>query len=178
MRSASPLWPRILGYGGAVVLVAVAVTVVLLQVRASTAGPHAADPALSAGAPGAPGTNGALGVPTRQGARGGTGATPGSLGTVGGAGATGSTRCGPAAASVQRTGDSVKVTVTVPATGLVAAFVDAKGRGTLTKSVTAQGEPGSHVFEFTGVPAAVTKRVGVTVITESGPQTCDLPLGP
>jgi hypothetical protein len=181
MRPASPLWPRILGYGGAVVLVAVAVTVVLFQLRAGTADPHAGGPAPSAGAPGTngtPGTNGALGVPTRQRAPGGTGANPGSLGTVGGAGATGSTRCGSAAASVQRTGDSVKVSVTVPATGLVAAFVDAKGRGTLTKSVTAQGEPGPHVFEFTGVPAAVTKRVGVTVITEGGLRTCDLPLGP
>jgi hypothetical protein len=72
----------------------------------------------------------------------------------------------------------VKVSVTVPATGLVAAFVDAKGRGTLTKSVTAQGEPGPHVFEFTGVPAAITRRVGVTVITQRGMRSCNLPLRP
>jgi hypothetical protein len=69
----------------------------------------------------------------------------------------------------------VKVTVTVPRTGLVAAFVDAKGRGTLTKSITAEGEPSPHVFEFTGVPAGITRRVGINVITERGLQSCVLP---
>ena len=176
MRAVSPLLTRILGYGGAVVLVAVAVTVVLLQLQAGDPGRPAAGPSPSAGAPGAAGSGGALGAPTSQGVPGRTGATPGSLGTTGGAGTPGSTRCGSAAASYQRAGDSLKVSVTVPATGLVAAFVEAKGRGTLTKSVTAGGEQGPHVFEFTGVPAAITRRIGITVITPSGLQTCDLPI--
>jgi hypothetical protein len=176
MKPVSPLWTRILGYGGATVLVVVAVTVVLLQLRAGTPDQPAAGPSPSAGLPGVAGSNGALGVPTPQGVSGGTGASSRSLGTVGGAGTPGSTRCGSAAASYQRTGDNVKVSVTVPATGLVAAFVEAKGRGTLTKSVTAGGPAGPHVFEFTGVPAAITRRVGVTVITGSGLQTCDLPI--
>jgi hypothetical protein len=175
MRSASPLWTRILGYGGAAVLVIVAVVVVLLQLRSGTTNSNAAGSTPSANAPGAAGGNGALGGPTRQGVPGRATTGSNSLGTVGGVGTSGSAQCGSATASYQRVGDSVKVSVTVPANGLVAAFIEAKGRGTLTKSVTAQGETGPHVFEFTGVPISITKRVGVTVITDSGLQTCDLP---
>ncbi|MGI8334644.1 hypothetical protein ACRYCC_32225 [Actinomadura scrupuli] len=181
MRAVSPLLTRILGYGGAVVLVAVAVTVVLLQLQAGVPDQSPAGASTSAGAPLAGRSPGAPGAPTAQGIPGGTAATPGPLGTPGPAGGAaglpGSTRCGSAAASYQRAGDSLKVSVTVPATGLVAAFVEAKGRGTLTKSVTAGGERGPHVFEFTGVPAAITRRIGITVITPGGLQTCDLPLG-
>jgi hypothetical protein len=172
MRPVSPLWTRILGYGGAAVLVVLAVAVVLLQLSAGDPAPPSSGTNPSADAPGAPGSGAAPGAAARPGTAGGTGAAPGPLGTAGTAAAT---RCGPAAASYRRSGDTVEVSVTVPATGLIAAFVEARGRGTLTKSVTGEGAPGSHVFEFTGVPAAITKHVGVTVILSGGSQTCDLP---
>jgi hypothetical protein len=65
------------------------------------------------------------------------------------------------------------VTVKFPGSGYVAAFVEATGRESVTKSATNTGKP--QTFVFPGVPENITRRVGVTVITGAGLQTCDVP---
>jgi hypothetical protein len=92
-------------------------------------------------------------------------------GTATGRGSRGAIQCGSVAASWQRSGDTVKVSVVVPPAGQVAAFVEAKGRFPVSKSVT---DTGPHVFEFTGVPEPITRRIGVNVRTGQGMQTCYL----
>lgn len=67
----------------------------------------------------------------------------------------------------------VKVTVDFPGNGYVAAFVELEGQNTMTKSATNTGTPQS--FLFTGAPASITRRIGVTVITQMGMQTCEVP---
>jgi hypothetical protein len=84
-----------------------------------------------------------------------------------------SVRCSPRNAIYQRAGDTVKVTVHFPGNGYVAAFVELAGRDTMTKSATNAGQIQS--FVFTGVPATITRRIGVTAITQMRMETCDVP---
>jgi hypothetical protein len=152
MKPPSTLWIRIFGYGGAVVLTAVAV-VVLVWRPVGGPGPQAGAVPPGPPAPGGPAT---AGQPTPAGGKG-------------------AIQCDGAEASYARAGDTVKVSVLPPpAALLVSAYVEAQGKGTLTHGASPQGEQGPHVFEFSGVPVSITRHIGVTVITSAGSQTCAL----
>jgi hypothetical protein len=170
---------RALGYGGALLLTAIALAILIdTFVRGGNAGgqgpaagaqqmsgtpdavtPRSTAPAARRRVHPAPPAAPAEQAPRRNPAR-----------------AVGATRCSPRSAIYQRSGDTVKVTVDFPGNGYVAAFVELEGRDTVTKSATNTGTPQS--FLFTGVPASITRRIGVTVITQVGMQTCDVPPKP
>jgi hypothetical protein len=108
--------------------------------------------------------------PERGGGNGGIG--NGGAGN-GGIGNGGTPRCPAHSAGYRRSGDTITVTARFPGTGYVAAFVEATGRESVTKSATNTGRP--QTFVFPGIPESITRRVGVTVVTGAGLQTCDVP---
>ena len=178
---ASGLWVRILGYGGAVLLVLAAVTVLALQWRSGTSTVNAG----TSGSPTATSSTGGLNVPSADGNPSGQPATqvsrPAATKRPSQSAApttdplTATAKCKPSFASYQRSGDTVKVSVAKPASGLVAAYVQLKGQASPeTQSFTADGTKGKHVFEFPNTPAALVQKISVGVISTVTLQNCDL----
>ncbi|MCW2905097.1 MAG: hypothetical protein JWO67_7362 [Streptosporangiaceae bacterium] len=187
MKKETGMKSRVLGYGGALVLVAVALAIL---VDLFTGGDHRAGPQTptAAGGPQVSGvpappqySSRASDVPVSSGRPQASeqSAPRPDFGTGGNAGAagrglsSGTSPCPARSAGYQRFGDMIRVTVNFPGTGYVAAFVEATGRESMTKSATNTGRP--QTFDFPGVPADITQRVGVTVITGAGLRTCDVP---
>src|SRR5512139_1133194 len=180
---------RLLGYGGAAVLISVAIGVLVVTFTTdrrslppgasvgSTATPSAPSAAgaplpstAATGLPGAP-------LPSGGGTSGGT--TPGS--GYGGpgpdknyavdGGGTKRPACASRTAAYTRSGDTVTVRARLTGSGYISAFVEREGSGTVTKSASGAGE---HVFAFTGVPASITRAVGLTTIGKGGLATCEV----
>jgi hypothetical protein len=145
----------VLGYGGALLLVAVALAVLIDAVMRDDPG---AGPAPSAAPSGRPTRDGEAAAPLRPGPQD----TP-PIHTE---------PCPARSAHYERFGDTVRVSVHFPGSGYVAAFVEVTGRDAMTKSATNTGRP--QTFEFAGVPRNATERIGVTVITGAGLRTCDV----
>ena len=176
---ASALWIRILGYGGTVLLVLAAVAVLVLQWRGGTStvnagGPASPSPSGSASEPAVPSAGGspskepttAAPQTTSQPVRSSQPATDPLTAT---------SKCKKSFASYQRSGDTVKVSVAKPSSGLVAAYVQLKGQASpQTQSFTADGTKGKHVFEFPNTPAALVQKISVGVISTVTLQNCDL----
>lgn len=157
----SPLWIRILGYGGTALLVAAAVAVIAVQFTGGVKSGRIGTAAPSSG-PVAPVRTGGQAAPSAA-SGGGDGAL------------TGVAQCGASSAGYQRSGSTVKVTVTLPATGIVSASVQLKGQGSPeTKALNVAGEQSPHVFEFTDVPAAQTQSISVSVLSDTDFKTCTL----
>lgn len=167
-----------LGYGGALLLTAIALAILIDPfVRGGDAGGRAPE---AAGAqeqfPTEPGADAAPtaiepSLPRAEPTRPSITRRPVARNPV--AGTVRVARCSPLAAFYQRSGDTVQVTVRFPGNGYVAAFVELEGRSTMTKSATNTGRAQS--FLFTGVPESITRRVGVTAITQRNMQTCEVP---
>lgn len=165
----SPLWIRILGYGGTTLLVVAAIAVLVFQITgarkgaAGTTGPSAGGPAQS-DAPGA-----GQDQPTAAGGGGdsGGGADDGAL--------TGLSRCGPSTAGYKQSGGTLKVSVTLPPSGVVSASVQLKGQGQpQTKALNVAGEQSPHVFEFTDIAAPQIQSISVSVLTGTDFKSCVL----
>ncbi|GGV33249.1 hypothetical protein GCM10010182_66240 [Actinomadura cremea] len=193
MRSGRSIWGRIAGYGGAVLLVAAAVAVLLVPLLENDGGAdpagarapangvatpsnaptrHTAPPA-TIRTPGAtaPGTGG-----TQGGGRGGTsgGTTgdggppmPGDLG-----GGTGTSWCPQGTAFYKATGTGVDVAVAVASSGAVRAELQVQGGAPQSQQTTIRG--GSpHTFRFIGVSAQRVERVKITTVSVGvAMQTC------
>lgn len=162
----SPLWIRILGYGGTALLVAAAVAVLAFQITGARKGSAgAADPSAGPAQSDVPGTGGAA-APT-SGGGGGGGTDDGAL--------AGASRCGSATAGYKQSGGTLKVSVTLPPSGVVSASVQLKGQGQpQTRALNVAGESSPHVFEFTDIPAAQIQSVSVSVLTGTDFKTCVL----
>jgi len=178
---ASALWIRLLGYGGAALLVAAAAVVLVLQWRGGTSTASAgstASPSPSDQVPGITLAPSSAGRPSSNGSKQpgpGTSSQPIPTGRSTDDPLTSTSRCKASFASYQRSGSTVKVSVTKPQTGLVAAYIQIKGQDTpLTQSFTADGTKGKHVFVFTGVPAAQVQKISVGIISTVTLQNCDL----
>jgi hypothetical protein len=181
IRKETGLKSRLLGYGGALVLVVIALAILFDTFMGGAREPAPQGPAAAgrpqtsgtpeapqqvlppASASGEPAFSGPPVAPSRP-EWGGGGRNGGTAGTP---------RCPAHSAGYQRLGDTITVTVKFPGSGYVAAFVEATGRESVTKSATNTGKP--QTFVFPGVPENITRRVGVTVITGAGLQTCDVP---
>jgi hypothetical protein len=180
---ASARWIRVLGYGGAIGLALAAVAVLTLQWRGGTS-------TVNAGTTTSPGVTQSLGtqaVPST-----GTGTVPSTSAAPAGRPAatrlptqstsapntdplTATSKCKASFASYTRSGDTLKVSVTKPASGLVAAYVQLKGQASPeTQSFTADGTKGKHVFEFPNTPASLVQKISVGVISTVTLQNCDL----
>jgi hypothetical protein len=180
MKSAmtSVLASRTLGYGGPLVLTVIALGILVdTFVQGGGGGGQAPAAAGTRQAPTAPAT---AELPTVAPSEPVTGPTrpsvtrqPGPRNTAFNRARTRPIRCSPRSAIYERAGDTVKVTVNFPGNGYVAAFIELEGRDTMTKSATNVGQPQS--FMFTGAPASITRRIGVTVITQMRMETCDVP---
>lgn len=166
----------VLGYGGALLLVAVALAILVDAVvsggpDADPRGPAAVSVSRSPAAPAAQpsGSDGPVvtdqPAPQRR-------AVPPTRPAPPDTPADAAAPCPAASARYQRFGDTVRVSVHFPGSGYIAAFVEATGREAMTKSATNTGRP--QTFEFAGVPEGVTERIGVTVITGAGLRTCDV----
>jgi hypothetical protein len=176
MRAPAPAqWIRILGYAGTALLITAAVAVLMVQATKQTkagggtgggsaaapSGGRSADPGQGQGQAQADGTGQQQQRP------------PGS--SLGG-GLSGVTQCAGSTAGYRRAGNTLKVSVTLPASGMVSAQVQVKGEiEPQIKSVDAAGEQSPHIFEFDNVPAASTQSIAVSVMTSSAFKTCTLP---
>jgi hypothetical protein len=169
-----------LGYGGALLLTAIALAILIDPfLRGGDGGgraPAAAGagrPSTGAFAPGAdaPPTSIEPSLPRTEPTRPSITRGPVRRNPV--AGTVRPPRCSPLSAFYERSGDTVRVTVRFPGNGYVAAFVELQGRSTVTKSATNTGQAQS--FLFTGVPENITRRVGVTAITQRDMLTCEAP---
>lgn len=178
---------RLLGYGGAALLIAVAIGILVVTFTRDARSRQAGD--VHGGARGRPAATLSLvpvetspaGVPGRTpgGGQGGSGGSTGGGGSAGGSGAGtdgagGAVKrpdCAPQTASYTRAGDSITVRATLAGTGYVAVFVELDGRSNQSKS---ESGAGSHTFTFAGVPAAITKDVGLTTISQAGMVTCNI----
>jgi hypothetical protein len=176
---ASALWIRLLGYGGATLLVAAAAVVLVLQWRGgtSTASAGSTTSASPSRVPGITLAPSGAATPSKGGsqqpAQGSSQPVQTSRPTTDPL--TTTSRCKPSFASYQRSGDTVKVSVTKPTTGLVAAYIQIKGQDTpLTQSFAADGTKGKHAFTFTSVPAPQVQKISVGVISTVTLQNCDL----
>jgi hypothetical protein len=171
IRRETGMKSSVLGYGGALLLVAVALAILVDMVVGGPKGGGSRQPVAGA-TPQRP-TAGLYAVsPSDRPASPGRRAVPARPAPQNTAG-DGTVRCPAKSASYRRFGDTVRVTVNFPGSGYVAAFVEATGQEPLTKSATNTGRP--QTFEFTGVPKSLTQRIGVTVITGAGLRTCDVP---
>jgi hypothetical protein len=181
-RRARPVWGRIAGYGGAALLVAAAIVVLLVPLldkhkdgtgAAGTTNPGASPTAGLGTVPGASGrpvdpTNP---VPQNSGGSPYTGGGGQGSGQGGGMqipdqnGAGGIDWCPQGTAFYRATaGGGVDVTITVSASGLVRVEISVKGHAMQTRqSSVAGGKP--HTFRFKGVPAQLVRRVKVTTVS-------------
>ncbi|GAA2090271.1 hypothetical protein [Actinomadura alba] len=167
----------VLGYGGALLLVAVALAILVDAVMRDEPGVRPPASAAVSGSPApvpasaTPAVPPAASAPPTRGGGSGEAAAPARPAprdtTAGGA-----LPCPARSARYERFGDTVRVSVHFPGSGYVAAFVEVTGRDSMTKSATNTGRP--QTFEFAGVPRNATERIGVTVITGAGLQTCDV----
>ncbi|MEW2355607.1 hypothetical protein [Spirillospora sp. NPDC029432] len=186
-----PAWLRGAGYGGAMLLVAAAVAVLLYPLmgqdrKGGTAAGDQAAAGTATTAPGVPG-GGATGVPgvpgatepqTRPEQGGGTGrdqgGNQGGGPTLPGQGGGTTTWC-PAGTAVYRpaaTGDALEVAVRASASGLVRAEVSMTGRSPVSQQDTAKAGR-THTFRFAGVRAETVERVKVTTVSVGvSMQTC------
>jgi hypothetical protein len=165
----------VLGYGGALVLVAVALAIL---VDTAVSGGQNAEPRAPAAARGSKSPTVPIvhpapsDPPASQGQAAPALPTQPDASAAPAAPAGGTEPCPAGSARYQRFGDTVKVSVQFPGSGYVAAFVEVTGQDAMTKSATNTGRP--LTFEFAGVPRGTTERIGVTVITEAGLRTCDV----
>ncbi|MFI0356664.1 hypothetical protein [Actinomadura sp. 9N407] len=192
-RQGSP-WGRIAGYGGAVLLVAAAVAVLLYPVLdrqgngaataggRTTTGPQTGGPAVAGpGDPAASGAPGSAGPDPRQspsapaqGQGGGQGGGPPMPGQGGGGTVT---WCPNGTAFYRAEGTTLQVVIQVSASGFVRAEVSLNGRAPLSKQGSAKaGRP--HTLTFPGVPAELVERVKVTTVSVGASmQTCYARIG-
>ncbi|MEV5828112.1 hypothetical protein AB0L25_21405 [Spirillospora sp. NPDC052242] len=192
VRSGRSIWGRVAGYGGAVLLVAAAVAVLLVPLLeddgpagpAGAGGPatgvtapsnaptrHTAPPAtiVTPGAT-APGTGGTPG--------GGRGGSPGGTGGNGGppmpdaGGGTGASWCPQGTAFYRATGTGVDVVVAVASSGAVRAELQMQGADPQSQQTTIRG--GSpHTFRFAGASPQRLERVKITTVSVGvAMQTC------
>lgn len=179
-RRARSVWGRIAGYGGAALLVAAAIVVLLVPLldkdkdgtgAAGTTSPGASPTAGLGGVPGASGgpVNPTNPVPQNSGGSPYTGGGQGG-GQGGGMqipdqnGAGGIGWCPQGTAFYRAAGGGVDVTITVSASGLVRVEMSVKGHATQTRQGSVSG--GSpHTFRFKGVPAQLVRRVKVTTVS-------------
>ncbi|MEV4256277.1 hypothetical protein AB0J52_24215 [Spirillospora sp. NPDC049652] len=178
---------RLLGYGGAALLVSAAVAVLVFQALsgghgkgASASGTGGASPADGASGGPAPSgpvtrqTQGGGSAPSRPGTSPGTGSQPGDQGapmpsTGGGVGAE---YC-PSGTAVYRAGRAagLEVAVTVGAAGVVKAEVTVAGHGPLSDQASLR-KAGTHTFRFAVAPTLV-RRVKITTLSVGvDMQTC------
>jgi hypothetical protein len=156
-----------LGYGAAALLTVAAVTVLVVQVAGGSKGSAKAG---SSASPGSTDPSGAIVNPGGQASAGSSG-----TGSTGDGALVGASTCGASQAAYQRSGDTVRVTVTLPPTGIVSASILIKGQGAAqTKALNVAGEQSPHVFEFTGAPAALTESISVSVLSGTDFKTCAL----
>lgn len=193
-RRKRSVWPRVAGYGGAALLVAAAVAVLLVPLLddgkggAGAAGaerpaaPSAAPPGGAPGGPGLPATP-TNPVPRQNGGQPSTGAPSGGPGggqqggggpripeqNGGGGGLTWCPR-GTAYYRAARTG--VDVVITVASSGAVRAELALRGGTPQSQQTTVRGGR-PHTFRFTGVAPQLVERVKVTTVSVGvAMQTC------
>ncbi|MFC4053223.1 hypothetical protein ACFOY4_26355 [Actinomadura syzygii] len=185
-RRPRTLWVRIAGYGGAALLAAAAVAVLLLPLldgskggaRTSRAGPSA--PA-TGGSPGgsaqvdpteaAPRRNGGSPYPGGQngGSGGGDGGGP-EIPEQNGSSALG--WCPRGTAYYRAARDGVDVAISVAGSGAVRAELALQGYAPQSQQTTVKGG-GPHTFHFRGVAPGLVRRVTVTTVSVGvAMQTC------
>ncbi|RAY17198.1 hypothetical protein DPM19_03355 [Actinomadura craniellae] len=171
---------RLLGYGGAMLLVLLAVAVLVTPLVGDGAPPDA--PAAGKDASGGPVPPGASpgwsvppvrpgGVPTGtpgpgagRDPRPGPGIDPPAR--VGGA----APACSTATAVHRYAADGLRVTVRPTEVALVNVAVELRGGPPVSENATVRGRP--HTFEFPGVTAGAVQRIMVTVLDTSGYRAC------
>ncbi|GAA2147419.1 hypothetical protein [Actinomadura napierensis] len=182
-RRARSIWGRVAGYGGAALLVAAALVVLLVPLldghkdgtgaagAAGTAGGTAgAGASPTAGQGVVPGPSGQSGTPTNPVPQS-SGGSPYIGGGQGGGmqipdqnGATGTDWCPQGTAFYRASGRSVDVTITVSASGLVRVEMSVKGHAMQTRqSSVSGGKP--HTFRFKNVSAGLVQKVKVTTVS-------------
>lgn len=185
--------PRALGYGGAVLLVAAAVAVLLMPLlgddRAGTG--VQADGRTGTGSPAAgngvvpqtPATGSGNGPadPARQSRNGGGQAPTGQGGDGGGEmplpdfGDGAGTPCQEGLGTAQYAGDALQVTVQVSGTAIAEVEVHLRGQSSMKKNgKLSGGKP--RTFSFRGVPVSRIERIELKTFGSMVPQTCDLVL--
>lgn len=182
------IWVRVVGYGGAALLAAAAVGVLLMPLldggkgdagtagAQTTASPSAAPPGGQAGGPGG---SGAQATPTGPGPQrdgsgrpdpGGQGGGP-QIPDPGGAGSL--TWCPQGTAFYRAARDGVDVVIRVASSGAIRAELALRGgRAPKSQQTTVRGG-GPHTFRFTGVAPQLVQRVKVTTVSVGvAMQTC------
>lgn len=191
-RRARSVWGRIAGYGGAALLVAAAIVVLLVPLldkdkdgtgAAGTTSPGASPTAGLGGVPGASGgpVNPTNPVPQNTGGSPYTGGGQGggqSGGQGGGMqipdqnGAGGTGWCPQGTAFYRAAKGGVDVTITVSSSGAIRAELSIKGHAPQAQQTTVSGGR-PHTFRFKGVAAQLVRRVKVTTVSVGvAMQTC------
>ncbi|MFC6883120.1 MULTISPECIES: hypothetical protein [Actinomadura] len=191
-RARRSFWARIAGYGGALLLAAAAVVVLIRPAVNKDAGSESAGaetstaPSATAGAgpggagvPGYPGPSAAASNPATQQTRGGS-PYPGGQGGGGGGPAmpgqngsgAGISWCPAGTASYRAATGGLEVSISVSGSGAVRAEVTARGRSPEPQQATVRGGK-PHKFLFRGVAPQSVERVRVTTVSVGvSMQTC------
>ncbi|MFB4302692.1 hypothetical protein [Actinomadura sp. NTSP31] len=178
-RPARPIWGRVAGYGGAALLVAAALVVLLVPLldghgggtgAAGATGTAGAGTSPTVGQGVVPGPSGQPVTPTNPVPQG-SGGSPYTGGGQGGGmqipdqnGTSGTDWCPQGTAFYRASGGNVDVTITVSASGLVRVEMSVKGHAMQTRqSSVSGGKP--HTFRFKNVSAGLVQKVKVTTVS-------------
>ncbi|MEU6751487.1 hypothetical protein ABZ914_35175 [Spirillospora sp. NPDC046719] len=179
-RRARSVWGRIAGYGGAALLVAAAIVVLLVPLLdkdkdgTGAAGTTSPGTSPSAGLGGVPGASGGPVNPTNPVPQN-TGGSPYTGGGQGGGqgggmqipdqnGTGGTGWCPQGTAFYRAAKGGVDVTITVSSSGAIRAELSIKGHAPQAQQTTVSGGR-PHTFRFKGVAAQLVRRVKVTTVS-------------
>ncbi|MEU9019619.1 hypothetical protein [Actinomadura sp. NPDC048394] len=179
-RRARSVWGRVAGYGGAALLVAAAIVVLLVPLLdkhkdgAGAAGTTSPGASPTAGQGVVPGGSGQPVTPTNPVPQN-SGGSPYTGGGQGGGqgggmqipdqnGAAGTDWCPQGTAFYRAAGGNIDVTITVSSSGAIRAELSIKGHAPQAQQTTVSGGK-PHTFRFKNVPAQLVRRVKVTTVS-------------